>query len=275
MKSVRQRPIRATGWAFQWKKTGGLPSVSVPPSWNFPALLVAVLLFAAALPAPSVSAQRGDPPSAHHPDTGHVHQPAGTASAWEGSVQGIAYSEFNHHVAGAFVVVIALADLRHALGAWLFAWTRLLLPAAMLAAGPLLLIWSDHDAWPIGTMTFAETFSGRDPEILQHKLYGLLLLAVGTAELARRLQWVRHPAWAVPLPLFAIVGGLMLFGHSHGVHPSAQKIAWHHAVMGALAITAGSTKLAAGWLRWEKSAWDLMWTGLILLIGIQLLIYSE
>ena len=40
----------------------------------------------------------------------------------------------------------------------------------------------------------------------------------------------------------------MLFGHSHGFHPSAQKIAMHHAIMGTMAVTAGSTKLVSAWV---------------------------
>jgi putative copper resistance protein D len=77
----------------------------------------------------------------------------------------------------------------------------------------------------------------------------------------------------------AILGGLILFGHSHGVHPSAQKIALHHAVMGAMAVTAGSSKLVSGSRRSGSETapfrWELLWAGLILFIGAQLLIYSE
>jgi putative copper resistance protein D len=88
-----------------------------------------------------------------------------------------------------------------------------------------------------------------------------------------------HAAWTTPLPLMAIIGGLMLFGHSHGLHPSAQKIAIHHTIMGTMAITAGSSKLWSGWIASPRktgpSKWELLWAGLILLIGAQLLIYSE
>jgi putative copper resistance protein D len=87
-----------------------------------------------------------------------------------------------------------------------------------------------------------------------------------------------HAAWTTPLPLLAIIGGLMLFGHSHGDHPAAQKIALHHAVMGVLAITAGSSKLWSTWWRAREAGvakWDVLWACLILVIGAQLLIYSE
>jgi putative copper resistance protein D len=149
----------------------------------------------------------------------------------------------------------------------------------LLTSGFFLLVWSDHNAWPIGALSFVETFFGSDPEIFQHKSYGLLSLTVGAIELLRRLGQIRHAAWVAPLPFFAIIGGLMLFGHSHGVHPSAAKIAMDHAMMGTMAVTAGSSKLLSDWFRSPSQAgfskWEMPWACLILFIGIQLLIYSE
>ncbi len=142
-----------------------------------------------------------------------------------------------------------------------------------------LLIWSDHEAWPIGPMSLFDTLFGGDPEILQHKLYGVLALAIASIEMLRRLGIVRHAGWMVPLPAFAIVGGWMLFAHSHGAHPSAHKIAMHHAVMGTLAITAGSSKLVGAWRQEHGqgmlSRWEALWSTLILLIALQLMFYSE
>jgi hypothetical protein len=207
------------------------------------------------------------------------HHRAETADAWEGSAKGIAYSERNHHIAGFMVIVMGLAELSHVLQLSFFQWARLLLPSALVFAGLFLMIWSDHEAWPIGSLSFVETFSGGDHEILQHKIYGLLALGVGGVELFRRLGRIEHKAWASPLPLMAIVGGLMLFGHSHGFHPSAEKIAMHHAIMGTMAVTAGSSKLVSSWVgSTEQSTgarWEWVWVCLILLIGAQLLVYSE
>jgi len=65
----------------------------------------------------------------------------------------------------------------------------------------------------------------------------------------------------------------MLFLHSHGAHPAAHKIAIHHTLMGIMAITAGSCKLASELP--DLSRWGLAWASLILLIGLQLLVYTE
>ncbi|MBI4001756.1 MAG: hypothetical protein HY348_08225 [Nitrospira defluvii] len=224
---------------------------------------------------------------AQHAEQGHSrvaeeqahHHGTGTKTSWEGSARGIAYSEFNHHSAGVFLLLIGLSEVRQALGWPALVWTRFLLPGALTVGGIFLLIWSDHDSWPIGSLTFVQTFFGDDPEIFQHKAYGILACAVGTIEFLRRLGWFAHAAWTVPLPLFAIVGGLMLFSHSHGDHPAAYRIALHHAIMGTMAITAGSSKLVSGWrgrqLMRERSYWELIWASLVLVIGLQLLIYSE
>ncbi len=216
---------------------------------------------------------------------GHGETSGPGVPRWEGSPEGKAYSEFNHHAAGVFVILIGLGELREALACSRLIWSRFLLPVAMSAAGGFLLIWSDHEAWPVGSMSFAQTFFGDDKEIVQHKTYGLLLLSVGSIELLRRLGRVAHGAWMVPLPALAIIGGLMLFWHEHGAHPSAHMIAVHHTVMGLLAITAGSSKLVSNWQGQQRGggvvqtggrlSWELAWAGLILLIGLQLLLYAE
>ena len=155
-----------------------------------------------------------------------------TSSGWDGSPEGKAYSEFNHHLAGTLVMLIGLGELHRGLGTSLFSWTRFFLPGAMLAAGTYLIIWSDHDAWPIGPESFTETFFGNYTETLQHKAYALLLLCIGSIELLRRSGRLSPRYWSLPLPAFAVIGGLVLFLHSHSDHLSAHKIAFHHATLG-------------------------------------------
>ena len=77
----------------------------------------------------------------------------------------------------------------------------------------------------------------------------------------------------------------MLFLHSHGTHPSAHKIAMHHAVMGTTAILAGLCKITSGYAQASprtvsdgaemRSIWAFAWSALVLAIGVELLIYTE
>jgi len=243
-------------------------------------LVILVCLFLSAAPLWAQHDEH-DQISVHeavHSSDNH-HGAADHRAGWDGSVAGISYSEFNHHLTGMLVLIIGFSELRQALNMPFWAWTRFLLPGALLTSGFFLLVWSDHDAWPIGSLGFMQTFFAGDSEIFQHKSYAVLLLVVGTIELLRRLGQIGHAVWATPLPTFAIIGGLMLFGHSHGLHPSAHTIAMTHALMGAMAVTAGSSKLLSDWFsspsRSLHSKGVLLWAGLLLLIGMQLLMYSE
>jgi hypothetical protein len=244
-------------------------------------LIVCSALFSLSMAGVAYGQREGDGHSGEHGAAmSHDHHSSdAVADSWEGSAAGIAYSEKNHHFAGWMVVLMGLAEVSHVMRLPSLIWARFLLPSAMLFVGIFLMIWSDHEAWPVGHLSFAETFFGQDHEIVQHKFYGLLALAVGGVELFRRLGLTEHRVWATPLPLMAIIGGIMLFSHSHGVHPSAHKIVMHHNIMGAIAITAGSSKLFSGWNHPatgpERSKWEWLWAGLILVIGAQLLIYSE
>jgi ABC-type enterochelin transport system permease subunit len=54
----------------------------------------------------------------------------------------------------------------------------------------------------------------------------------------------------------------------------------HHAIMGTMAVTAGSSKLVSAWVAPNEGSsstgsWEWLWVSLILLIGAQLLLYSE
>lgn len=273
-------PIRVAGWAFPLCRRYDGGGLQGPLGGCLVGFVMLLSLLLSGLPL--WAQHSGHDQNSVHEEvvTGHEHHGSvGAPSGWEGSISGIAYSEFNHHLTGMLVVIIGLSELRHALATRFWAWTRFLLPGALFATGSFLLIWSDHNAWPIGPLSFTETFFGSDQEIFQHKSYGLLSLTVGAIELLRRVGQIRHAVWVAPLPVFAIIGGLMLFGHSHGDHPSAHQIAMGHAIMGSMAVTAGSSKLLADWFRSPSNAgfskWELPWACLILLIGIQLLMYSE
>jgi putative copper resistance protein D len=256
---LSSRPIQATGWAFF--------------------LLIMML---GVMAGPAIAQHANALREASH-ETAHDHGGTVTPGVpqWEGSLEGIAYSEFNHHLAGIFILLIGLTELWEALGIGLLAWSRFLLPVAMLGVGGYLLIWSDHEAWPVGSLSFAQTLFGGDWEMLQHKIYALLSLSVGAIE---GLRWVdhrlRHALWTIPFPAFAIIGGFMLFLHDHGIHPSAHKIALDHAIMGTMAVAAGFCKLVSARTSTvtpsaRPSRWDLAWASFIVLIGLQLLFYTE
>ncbi|MBH0201677.1 MAG: hypothetical protein HP496_05100 [Nitrospira sp.] len=126
---------------------------------------------------------------------------------------------------------------------------------------------------------FVETFFGQDREIVEHKFYGVLALAIAFSEALRRTGNVRHPAWAAPLVFLTLIGSLLLFVHSHGDHPASAKIEFHHAVLGTVGVCAALSKGLASWLPGPSSrrvnGWEVAWAGFVILFGLLLLVYSE
>jgi putative copper resistance protein D len=244
-------------------------------------LSVLVLMVAQSLWGIEVRAQLS---SEHHRVSfapGTTNNPHGERSdgEWEGFAQGIGYSEFNHRLVGLFVLLFGLAELGHALRCLLPFWTRLVLPGALGIIGAYLLIWSDHEAWPIGSLSFSQTFFGQDQEILQHKFYGVFSATAAVSETLRRIGWAQHPAWAAPLVFLGLAGGLLLFVHSHGNHPANQTIGLHHALLGSLGIGAALSKSMASWMpgpsRHLLKRWEVAWAVFVIVMGIQLLLYFE
>jgi len=254
--------------------------------WWVPLLSVLVLTVVLSFLGADVRAQ---PSSEHHP-TEHFSAPVPSETnhetlgkhhegAWEGSAQGVAYSEFNHRFAGLFVLLFGLAELGHALQYSLPGWSRFVLPSALGVIGPYLLIWSDHEAWPIGPLSFAQTFFGQDSEIIQHKFYGIFGTTAAVSETCRRFGWARHPIWAAPLFFLGLVGALLLFVHSHGQHPANQAIELHHALLGSLGVGAAVSNAMVSWASGTSQQmlkrWEVAWASFVIVIGLQLLLYFE
>jgi hypothetical protein len=122
-------------------------------------------------------------------------------------------SELNHHVAGWALIGVGLLVLtsflsprpeRH----------RFLWPALFVLAGFYLALWSDGEIWPRGNLNWLWLLH-HDAEARQHKIYAILLVAIGAIEYIRlRGSLPRFwKTWA--FPLLAVIGAGMLMFHDH------------------------------------------------------------
>jgi hypothetical protein len=122
-------------------------------------------------------------------------------------------SEFNHHVAGyALISVGLLVIVGHVfprLRSLQFVW-----PALFLFAGVFLAAWSDSEIWPRGNLSWGWLLH-HDPEARQHKIYALLLIAIGLVEYLRARICLR-PWWQMwAFPVLALAGAGLLLVHDH------------------------------------------------------------
>lgn len=183
-----------------------------------------------------------------------------------------AWSEYNHHVSGLFVLVtggLALATLAGARVArhW---------PLLLLGLAGFILFRSDPEAWPVGPQSFWAGMG--DGEVAQHRIFVLIVIALGLVEWRVRTGRLRA-AWAVRIfPLLCAVGGGLLLVHAHaGQNVKAEfLLEVTHAPLGVLG-------LVVGWGRWLEvrpaspgsrlPGWLSAWA--MVAIGVLLMLYRE
>ncbi|MBE7209756.1 MAG: CopD family protein [Gluconacetobacter diazotrophicus] len=184
----------------------------------------------------------------------------------------IAWSEYNHHWAGLFVIAIGvLVLLAHAGLRWAKHW-----PFVFLGLALFLLLRSDPEVWPLGQEDFMAAF--RDVEVVQHRLFVLLILVFAAFEWSVQTGRLRSPRAALVFPLMVSVGGALLLTHSHQIAnvKEAELIELTHTPLALAGI-------AAGWGRWLElrlpgrggriAGW--VWPCCFLLVGLILLWYRE
>jgi copper resistance protein D len=123
-------------------------------------------------------------------------------------------SEFNHHLAGFFVVLAGAFILLQSI--WVKRWpaVKYVWPACFLAGGIFLLVWSDTELWPFGHREWIEALRN-NREVLQHKVFAVLLLGLGVIEW-QRVRGVLTAAWSGwVFPMLAIAGSVLLLFHQH------------------------------------------------------------
>ena len=110
------RPVRSPGRAFLIcnRHDGVLPQGS--HRIRCVGYVILVFLLLSAVPLWAQHDGHGQSSVQEQVSTDHEHHAAtGDRAGWEGSIAGIAYSEFNHHLTGILVLIIGLSELRHAL----------------------------------------------------------------------------------------------------------------------------------------------------------------
>jgi len=254
------------------------------PEYLFFAVCVASILFPFSIPARSQHQdmpQMDGMPGMDHGSMGMkksdgVASPGGSASQPRSS----SGSEFNHHLAGVLVFFAGLFVLIQGRVSKRWSQIRYLWPLCFLAAGTFVLIFSDMEIWPFGSVGpwYALT---HDFEVLQHKIFALILLSVGYVEL-ERLRGRLGRAWALYFPVLAIGGATLLLFHTHGMDmsvPGAMKTMqhieiqhrWFAATGFGIAIAKGLSEVPLQWQRVFARAWPL----LLSVLGILLMVYTE
>jgi len=187
----------------------------------------------------------------------------------------IAWSEYNHHWAGLFVVAVGLLALLNRAGVGIARhW-----PLVFLGLGVFLFIRSDPEAWPLGHIGFWESL--RDVEVLQHRFYVILIAAFAWFEWRVRTGRAAGKA-ALVFPLLCATGGVLLLTHTHAIANIREQL-----LIEITHTPLALAGIAAGWARWLEIRLDAaahpiavqvaswVWPTCILFAGLVLLAYRE
>ena len=184
-----------------------------------------------------------------------------------------AWSEFNHHVAGLFVLTMGFLAVLSTNGR--VRWTRQW-PLLFLGLAGFLLVRNDPGAWPLGPLGFWESMAF--PEVLQHRFFVSLIVVFALFEWMVRSGRLASWRCALVFPLLCGAGGALLLTHSHASLNLKDEylIEVTHAPLGLLGM-------AVGWGRWLElrlphpddrlPGW--LWAVAFALVGALLLLYRE
>ena len=182
-----------------------------------------------------------------------------------------AWSEYNHHWAGLFVLAMGLLAAGERLGVR-FArhW-----PLLFLGLATFLFVRNDPRAWPLGPTGFWESLTL--PDVLQHRTFVVIIVAFGIFEWAVRTGRLAQAPWARVFPLICALGGGLLLTHSHAMFALKDEFLTEvsHAPIGVIGAF-------AGWARWLEvrlpgagSLPGWLWRAGLIAVGLLLLSYHE
>ena len=182
-----------------------------------------------------------------------------------------AWSEYNHHWAGLFVVTMGALTILHFVGVRMARhW-----PLVFLGLATFLFVRNDPRAWPLGPAGFWESLTL--PDVLQHRTFVLLVIAFAVFEWMVRTQRLPERPWGFVFPLLCAIGGGLLLTHSHAMFNLKDEFLSEvtHAPLGILGAF-------AGWGRWLEMrlpaagrAPGWIWRGCFTAVGLILLFYRE
>ncbi|MCE7869310.1 DUF2231 domain-containing protein [bacterium CPR1] len=186
----------------------------------------------------------------------------------------VAYSEQMHRVFGWMVLGMTFWLLYDNLKLPYAEKVRALGPILLVGGGVFLMVFSDHDAWPIGNLKPIT-----DAEVLAHKIIAAFMIFIGSAaNLVRRKSAEAGRLQHHLVAILALVGGGMLFTHLHTAAPyadSAIGVYLHHFFLAGLALSCGAIKMLELLAPEGNKIWKATWIVLLFLIAAALITYTE
>lgn len=196
------------------------------------------------------------------------------ALGWHGiDLRVVGVSIFNHRFSGLLLTAMALLAIaeRAGLARWARNW-----PLLLLVLGGFVMVHSERQAWPFGRIGFVESFT--DPEIVQHRLAGALVIGFAFFEWAVRTGRLAPARAGLIFPAVSLLGGGLLIVHSHAGIGLKDELLLQltHLPIAILGIVAGASRWLELRLPTREGRWiGWLWPPALLAVGLILLGYWE
>ena len=219
---------------------------------------------------------------------------AASAGAPASPDPGVAWSVFNHRGAGGFIFFWGLTALVAGLRWPRKTWLRFVPPLVLFGMVEFLFLRNDPEAWPTGPIGLWASL--KDPEVFQHRVFLLLLLAIAVVELLRAADRLPPFLQKFALPALAVFGGVYLFFHKHGgagmeqmmsdpsmasspamasMMASMEVVKHEHMWFSIFAFGLASAKLLADGGKLKGRLGATLWTLFAIVMGIYMMGYTE
>jgi hypothetical protein len=154
-------------------------------------------------------------------------------------------------------------------------------PLCFLLSGIFLLAFSDTELWPFGSQSWSYGLT-HHMEVLQHKVFAVLLLGVGFIELQRARGRLKTKSSGWVFPVVAAAGSVMLLFHDHHAGmtgPNHMELmdriqSEHHsfAMTGfGIALSKGLAETTFQW----RPFFERLFPALLVVLGALLMVYVE
>jgi putative copper resistance protein D len=199
----------------------------------------------------------------------------GTSGIGVNTPADIAWSEYNHNVAGFVVFLMGLLALLSR--SKYFSWARIW-PLAFLLLAVFLFFRADPENWPMGPNGFWESFAVTD--VLQHRAAVVMIILFAIFQYRVETGKVKSMPAALVFPAVCAVGGVVLLTHTHALTNVKEELLAElsHTPLAVFGIV-------AGWSRWlelrlpeennarKYLAW--VWPVCFVFVGLILMDYHE
>jgi len=190
-------------------------------------------------------------------------------------------SEFNHHLAGFFVALGGAFIFFGGLIAKKWPAAKYIWPVSFLLSGIFVLVWSDTELWPFGHRQWLEALQN-NREVLQHKTFAVMLLALGIIEWLRVNETVKAVWSGLVFPLLAIAGSILLLFHQHEAGMQGPdhmelmaRIQSEHLSYAMVGLGIGLSKGLAEIVTPAQKIFAKIWPTLMFGLGVLLMFYRE